>query len=466
MQQQNSFNLKATFDFYYKSPKLFSRKQWIIVGIWCLLNLLVFGMYLSAGSAFGMATLNLIYGCALIVLYFTRILAFLISPLIYAVLYILSLVKLMDKPDNAMVYEWGDALWFATLAATVIRSYFIEAYTIPTPSMEKSLLVGDFLFVSKFHYGTRLPVTPLSFPFSHNILPLTDSTPSYLSFMQMPYKRFPAVTTVKNNDVVVFNYPAEEGRPFDKKENYIKRCLAIAGDSIKVVQGDVYVNGVLADKPDQMQYGYTIKFNSSYFIDERGSVNEEKFVKYLYQYDMSINDIIDQVHGDGLLLVMPATTYIAEKLRKDPKILLVDSFRYTPQSRDPRIFPYYEKLNWNVDNFGAVYVPKAGDAITLDSLHYYLYNRVIRVYENNPDFKMENGKFYLEGKEITRYQFKYNYYFMMGDNRHNSLDSRFWGFVPETNIVGKALFVWMSWDKNASNIFKKIRWNRLFMGIH
>ncbi|MCG9879550.1 MAG: S26 family signal peptidase, partial [Bacteroidia bacterium] len=175
MSQQSSFNLKETFLSYYKSPKEFTKKQWIITSVWCLLNVAILGFYLSAGASIGMALLNVFYGCALIFLYFTRLLAFIISPVIYLVLYVLYLVRVQAKPDHHMVYEWSDALWFATLAATVIRSYFIEAYTIPTSSMEKSLLVGDFLFVSKFHYGTRLPVTPLAFPFAHNVMPLTDS---------------------------------------------------------------------------------------------------------------------------------------------------------------------------------------------------------------------------------------------------------------------------------------------------
>jgi signal peptidase I len=310
MSQKSSFDLKATFQFYYKSPKEFTKKQWMIVAVWCTLNLLIFGLYLSAGSSFGMALLNVFYGCALIFFYFTRLLAFAIAPVIFLLLTILYLfgvtisnllhaklnwnketfqfiivlvafsiiaafldVKVATffmfigiagvfsylttnnkKPDNHMIYEWSDALWFATLAATVIRSYFIEAYTIPTSSMEKSLLVGDFLFVSKFHYGTRLPVTPLAFPFAHNVMPLTDSTPSYLSFMKMPYKRLPSLQEIKNNDVVVFNYPYEDGRPFDKKENYIKRCLAIAGDSIKVIDGQVFINNVAAENPPKMQF--------------------------------------------------------------------------------------------------------------------------------------------------------------------------------------------------------------------
>jgi signal peptidase I len=445
MQQKSSIDLKATFQYYYKDPRNFSKKQWMIVGVWCLLNFVIFALYLSAGASIGMASMNLIYGCALIFLYFSRILAFAISPIIYIVLFVLSLVRIVDKPDNQMVYEWGDALWFATLAATVIRSYFIEAYTIPTSSMEKSLLVGDFLFVSKFHFGTRLPVTPLAFPFSHNVLPLTDSTPSYLEFMHMPYKRLPAITPVKNNDVVVFNYPYEDGRPFDKKENYIKRCLGIAGDSLKVVNGQVFINNVAAENPENMQFKYFVKLN------DNGFWSEKSFFKFQRKFDISEGENLPHANKQSVEQV--------------EGVLKVDSLFSRPDEFQEYLFPHNPKMPWSVDFYGPIYVPKAGDVVTLDSVQYSLYERAIRVYENNPDFNMENGKFYLGGSEIKTYQFKYNYYFMMGDNRHNSADSRFWGFVPETNIVGKALFVWMSWDKNGANILEKIRWKRLFSFI-
>jgi signal peptidase I len=520
--QTNPFNLKETFSFYYRSPKSFSKKQWIIISIWCILNFIIGGLYFSAGATFGLATLNAFYGCALIFLYFTRILAFAVSPIIFVVLYVLYAVKHtadqlvkfgkskekfdylaliiaialgfvlaysfptfisfailvviyllgFEKPENKLVYEWSDALWFATLAATVIRSYFIEAYTIPTPSMEKSLLVGDFLFVSKYHYGNRLPVTPLSFPFAHNMMPIGDSIPSYLTWMQMPYKRMPAISQIKNNDVVVFNFPSfihpfEETRPFDKRDNYIKRCVGIPGDSLKVVEGDLFVNGQLNYKPEMMQYGYSIKFDPAYLTDSRGMLDQTKLQEMLYAYDINMNDIIDQAHSNDLILIYPTTPDKIAKIRADNRILSIDSFRYSKEGRDPRMFPIANlpKLNWNVDNYGSIYIPKAGDVVTLDSLNFELYNRVITLYENHPDFRRENGKFYLDGKEITTYTFLYNYYFMMGDNRHNSLDSRFWGFVPETNIVGKALFVWMSWDQFAPNLLKKVRWNRIFMGI-
>jgi signal peptidase I len=520
--QTNPINLKETFSYYYKSPKAFSKKQWVIIAIWCLLNVVMGGLYLSAGASFGLATLNVLYGCALIFLYFTRLLAFLVSPLIFVVLYLLYSVKYtadrllkfgkakdktdfiaivftiglgfalaynfptwisfsiltviymlgFEKPENKLVYEWSDALWFATLAATVIRSFFIEAYTIPTPSMEKSLLVGDFLFVSKFHYGNRLPVTPLAFPFAHNMMPVGDSIPSYLTWMQMPYKRLPAFSQIKNNDVVVFNFPSyihpfEETRPFDKRDNYIKRCVGIPGDSIRIEEGELYVNGKLNDKPERMQYGYSIKFDPAYLTTETGMLDQEKLQALLYQYDINMNDIIEQAHSNDLILIYPTTPDKIAKIRADSKILAIDSFRYSKGGRMPRMFPTANlpQLNWNLDNYGSLYIPKAGDVVTLDSLSYELYERVITVYENHPDFRRENGKFYLDGKEITTYTFKYNYYFMMGDNRHNSLDSRFWGFVPETNIVGKALFVWMSWDQYAPTILKKIRWDRIFMGI-
>ncbi|MBP7512821.1 MAG: signal peptidase I [Bacteroidia bacterium] len=355
-----------------------------------------------------------------------------------------------------MVYEWGDALWFATLAATVIRSYFIEAYTIPTSSMEKSLLVGDFLFVSKFHFGTRLPITPLAFPFSHNVLPLTDSVPSYLKWMNMPYKRLPALTPIKNNDVVVFNYPYEDGRPFDKKENYIKRCLGISGDSLKVVNGQVFINNIPAENPEKMQFKYFVKLN------DNGFWNEKSFLKFQRKYDISEGENLP--HGN-LDFAFPLTYENKKLVEKEDGVLKVDSLFSGNGEYQEYLFPHNPKVTWSVDFYGPIYIPRAGDQIKLDSMQYSLYERAIRVYENNPDFKMENGKFYIAGGEVKTYTFKYNYYFMMGDNRHNSADSRFWGFVPETNVVGKALFVWMSWDKNGSNILEKIRWNRLFSFI-
>ncbi|MCK6612480.1 MAG: signal peptidase I [Bacteroidia bacterium] len=445
---------KNTFDFYFRHPKDFSRKQWIITISWCFLNLVIAALYFSAGASIGLAIMNFVYGCALILLYFTGMLALAISPVIYGILFVLSLVRLVDKPDNAMTYDWSDAIWFATLAATVIRSYFIEAYTIPTPSMEKSLLVGDFLFVSKFHYGTRLPLTPLSFPFAHNTLPLTDSTKSYLDWMSMPFKRLPALTQIKNNDVVVFNYPAEKGRPVDKKDNYIKRCMAIPGDSIQVIEGQVFVNGNPAPNPEKMQFMYYVKLDPN-------SWDEDRFQKFRRKYDISEGQ---QFHG-SLDFGFPLTWKSKAGVENESGVIGVDSLFAGYDEYREDVFPQDTVAKWNIDYFGPLYCPKAGDVITLNAKNYALYQEAIRVYEGH-EFSRQDGKYLLDGKEITSYTFKYNYYFMMGDNRHNSLDSRYWGFVPETHIVGKALFIWMSWDKEGESIFSKIRWKRIFNLIH
>lgn len=346
--------------------------------------------------------------------------------------------------------EWVEALAFAVVAATLIRTFLIEAYTIPTPSMEKSLLVGDFLFVSKVNYGARAPLTPISFPFAHNTMPVIG-TKSYTEAFSMPYFRLPGFQTIKNNDVVVFNYPAEDGRPIDKKENYIKRCLAVAGDVIQVINQQVFINGKPAENPPKMQFKYYVKTDGSGF--------SEKTIRGL---DITEGSALSQ-YGDFELIL---TNEARKKIKTLSNVQLIDSVVQPTGTYVDYIFPHYKPLPWNVDNYGPLYVPKAGATITLDSSNFYLYDRVIRVYENNPTFEMNEKGFFIQGKRISSYTFKQDYYFLMGDNRHNSADSRFWGFVPHDHIVGKALFIWMSWDSNASGFFKKIRWNRLFRGIN
>jgi signal peptidase I len=345
--------------------------------------------------------------------------------------------------------EWIDAIAFAVVAATLIRTFFIEAYTIPTSSMEKSLLVGDFLFVSKVNYGARAPITPISFPFAHNTMPGIGGK-SYIEWPSMPYFRLPGFQKIKNNDVVVFNYPAEDGRPLDKKENYIKRCLGIAGDSLSVVDQQVFINGVAAENPPKMQFRYYVQTDGTF---------DQRIAKR--------NDITEggpsSAQGDFELLLTKAAK---DDLLNQSWVKKVENTLQAKGAAASYIFPFRESLGWNVDNFGPVYIPKAGDVVKLDTVTYYIYERAIKIYENNPTLDIQNNKVYLDGKEITSYTFKQNYYFMMGDNRHNSADSRFWGFVPEDHIVGKALFTWMSLDPNETNLFKKIRWNRLFRGIN
>ncbi len=345
--------------------------------------------------------------------------------------------------------EWIDAIAFAVVAATLIRTFFIEAYTIPTSSMEKSLLVGDFLFVSKVNYGARAPITPVSFPFAHNTMPVVGGN-SYIEWPNMPYMRLPGFQKIKNNDVVVFNYPAEDGRPLDKKENYIKRCLGIAGDSLAVINQQVFVNGVAAENPPKMQF--------KYFVQTDGTFDE----KVAKRNDITEGGRVSDQGDFELLLTKDAK----DDLLQQSWVKKVENTLQAKGAGASYIFPFKEEWGWNVDNFGPIYIPKAGDNMKLDTVTYFIYERAIKVYENNPTLEMKDNKVYLEGKEITSYTFKQNYYFMMGDNRHNSADSRFWGFVPEDHIVGKALFTWMSLDPNETNIFKKIRWNRIFRGIN
>ena len=389
--------------------------------------------------------------------------------------------KLMKKNKTR---EWTDAVVFAAVAATIIRWFFIEAYTIPTPSMEKSLLVGDFLFVSKINYGPRVPMTPVAFPFSHHTLPKTKLK-SYVEWLKMDYTRLPGFQKIKNNDVVVFNYPdgdtvafnkqnqsyyylvRENGwkavnknkreygkviaRPVDKRENYIKRCVGIAGDTLQVKNREVYINSKLNKLDDRGMYLYEI------FLNNTGTFTKS-MVKKL---ELASTDVYK---GYGTYQLMFLTK---DKAKIIKNYSFVDSIRIFDRGEDPKsTYPYWPKLHWTVDNYGPIYIPKAGDKITLDQKNYKIYERVIRVYENNPTLEWKEGKAYINGELADTYTFKMNYYWMMGDNRHNSADSRSWGFVPEDHIVGKALFIWLSMDKDKKGFFRSIRWNRFFMGIN
>jgi signal peptidase I len=356
--------------------------------------------------------------------------------------------KAMRKKSKSR--EWIDAIVFAAIAATIIRWFFIEAYTIPTPSMEKSLLVGDFLFVSKVNYGPRVPMTPIAFPFAHHTMPLVGGK-SYIEWWKIPYKRFPALEKIENNDVVVFNYPMEDWRPVDKKENYIKRCIAIPGDSLKIIDRAVYLNSKLVELPEKGQYRYYVKTNGTGF--------NKRLLRELH-----ITEVKTLVGNQGEY-VMWLTNENAQKIKELTHVEYMEPIIEKEGEMDPSVFPEYPGFKWNVDNFGPIYVPKKGDKIELNLRNYKIYERAIRVYENNPTLDMKDGVVTLNNKPITHYTFKLNYYWMMGDNRHNSADSRIWGFVPEDHIVGKALFIWMSWDKNEKGL-KKIRFKRLFRGIH
>lgn len=366
--------------------------------------------------------------------------------------------KEKPKKNKGFIREWVDAIVFAVIAATIIRLFLIEAYTIPTSSMEKSLLIGDFLFVSKVSYGPRTPITPLAFPFAHHTIPVINSK-AYLEWIKLPYYRLPGFGSVENNDVVVFNYPMEAdapyNRPVDKRENYIKRCVGIPGDVLEVREGVLYVNGEMADKPEGMQHMYNVKTNGA-------AINR----KILREWDITEGgpvsnrgDFVYRLTDEALagLESLPAVQSTSPVLAK-PGTFSEDVF---PNSDESLVSNKEKKFSWNHDNYGPLTIPKKGVEVELSADNLPFYERLIKVYEGN-DLKIEEDRIYINGVETNMYTFQMDYYFMMGDNRHNSLDSRFWGFVPEDHIVGKAVFIWLSIDNNATKFFERIRWNRIF----
>ncbi len=384
------------------------------------------------------------------------------------------------KIKKTWIREWVDAIIFAVVAATIIRIFFIEAYTIPTSSMEKSLLVGDYLFVSKLSYGPRVPITPLSFPFVHHTMPLTKETKSYLEWIKLPYYRFPGFSDVKHNDAVVFNYPdgdtvslkfqsnisyyslvREYGRdrvlndqrnfgtitrrPVDKRENYIKRCIGLPGDTLSIIEQQVYINGNPAENPKNLQYRYVVRTDGSRInprLLERLNITEGGTTSKPGEFVFFITD------------------KIADELKKIPNIKSVNKYMEPKGKWNKDIFPNDPLYKWNLDNFGPLYIPKAGDVIDINVDNISKYKRIIEAYEGNT-LEIRDGKIFINGKETEQYTIMFNYYWMMGDNRHNSADSRYWGFVPDNHIVGKALFIWMSLDPNKGLFDGKIRWDKM-----
>lgn len=423
--------------------------------------------------------------------------------------------------------EWGDALIFAVVAATIIRTFFLEAFKIPTPSMEKNLLVGDMLFVSKISYGARLPMTPMTFPFTHNMMPIGNMK-SYLEIYEMPYFRLPGFGSVQRNDVVVFNFPAgdtvlierpnetyytilndmcfttymkstatpsleefnkqkssllsynrkkliEDGsiivRPLDKKDNYIKRCVGIPGDELKIINHVLYVNGQPSGDTDDMQFRYDFLLGGNNPPDpkvmkERLDINRDEVV-----YDP--NNKILNVPLSKAKLSEFSKLFKYEKMMASNKELGyyhdMDNLRGGYRDGDGNIhesyswmhvFPNDIQYDWTEDNFGPLTIPAEGTTIKLNKKSLPIYRRIIEVYEHNT-LEVKGNDILINGEKTKEYTFKQNYYWLMGDNRHNSLDSRFWGFVPADHVVGKAVLIWFSSDPETG-----IRWNRIFKGIH
>jgi len=365
-----------------------------------------------------------------------------------------------QKKNKSAVREWFDSVLFAVIAATLIRWLFFEAFTIPTPSMENSLLVGDFLFVSKLHYGTRTPKTPLQVPLTHQTIWGTN-IPSYTDAIQLPQYRLPGFSEVKRGDVVVFNYPPELQHPVDLKTNYIKRCVGLPGDKLEVRDLQVFTNGTAMENPPRME--------NEYFVATTTAVNEEKVFKEngiseYHSYTESFNDTLPANDQQGYLVF--TTVEIAAKLKAFDFVKNITLVKSLKEISEPMLYPNSTLFKWNRDNYGPVTVPKEGMTVSLTPENVAMYGTVIKSYEGNDDVIVDEKSVTIGGKAITSYTFKQDYYFMMGDNRHNSADSRYWGFVPMDHIVGKAVFVWMSIDPDPTSFFNKIRWNRLFRVIN
>ncbi|MET0393242.1 MAG: S26 family signal peptidase [Chitinophagaceae bacterium] len=403
--------------------------------------------------------------------------------------------EVVKKQKKAGWREWVDAAIFAVVAATLIRTFIFEAYTIPSGSMEKTLLVRDFLFVSKLSYGPRIPNTPLSVPFVHNYLPVTNSK-SYSTLIELPYIRWFAAAP-QRGDVVVFNFPAGDTvihhpefesadpyyavkrrasvmnstdpgilqakqhalevladpvnypvvvHPVDKTDNYIKRCVAVAGDTLQIVNGTVMINGQPQPVPPYSDRNYLVEAQPNRYLDK--------------DFLESIGIMINESEKSSDVSQLGNTTYIINLTQKEKAILEKSEFvkkvepYYETTLNTLNYFPYDTLHKWSVDAYGPLWIPKKGGVLPLTAENYSIYERAIRVYEKN-DFYQKDGRFYLNGQPVTSYTFKMNYYWMMGDNRHGSQDSRFWGFVPEDRVVGKAWMIWFSWDGGP-------RWKRLF----
>lgn len=445
------------------------------------------------------------------------------------------LLSSLPKIKKTKTQEWVDAILFAVVAAYIIRTFLIEFYVIPTSSMEGTLMVGDYLAVSKVSYGPKLPQTPIAFPFAHHTLPMTQYTPSYLEWLKFPYYRFSGIETVENNDVVVFNYPDGDtvalemqnqsyyqlvrdydqmlkeqngagyqpndgwnyvnqkykikARPVDKRENYIKRCVAIPGDKLQVKNGQLYINDKPAYNPERMQFQYIVYTNGTEIGKkerQKININEEDIMKPMNlvqpndqgisQLDQlisllgtstDINTIkaySDSITKSPFHYLYMLSTEAAKKLKALTNTIKVKKLVVPDSIYDPRVFPQNANYRWNRDNYGPIVMPKAGLTVKIDTTTLPLYRRIIEVYEGNK-LRVEGTTIFINDKPASNYTFKMGYYWMMGDNRHNSADSRYWGFVPEDHIVGKAVFVWLSLDKFKGWFDGKIRWSRMFRGV-
>lgn len=407
------------------------------------------------------------------------------------------------KTKSKVVYSimsWVDAIIFALIAVYFINTYLFQNYKIPTSSLEKSLLVGDYLLVDKVTYGPRVPMTPLSFPLAQHTLPIFNCK-SYIETPSWEYRRLAGLDTIKSLDIVVFNFPAGDTvaskvqapdyytlcefygrdnvrnnpqqfgeivvRPVDRRENYVKRCVGLPGDSLQIKNGQIFINGLPQHNPENMQQNYLVmtdgrKISDAQFeklgvsVDDRNLINSWRngdVILRSLQYPVNENNTYNPVY------FLPLTVKALNSIKSLPNVIEV--------IKDPDLFSHqvYPKAytHWTRDNYGPIYIPRKGATVEVNLENYPLYERLIRTYEGN-ELEIKDSAIYINGKIATEYTFKMDYYWMMGDNRHNSEDSRYWGYVPEDHIVGKPMFVWLSLDKDKSGV-NAIRWSRFFKWI-
>ena len=460
--------------------KEITKRQWINFGIWATLYLL---FTLWMGNAW------LLLGIPILVdIYLTKFVAW-------------GAWKKSKNPALQTVLNWIDDILFALIAVYIINLFIFQNYQIPTSSLEKTLLVGDFLFVSKLSYGPRVPNTPISFPLVQNMMPIFDCK-SYIEWPRWGYKRVKGTGHVKRNDIVVFNFPAGDTvalkmpnpdyyqlikgrggresirlnkqtygdvvyRPVDKRDNYVKRCVGLPGDTLRIVNNQIYINGQLSKDMRNVQHKYYVETKGTHFTeeifrrlqvskDDRELVSDNTYLLQSLRFTPNANGRYNPVYR------MPLTTEAYEMIQK---MEMVNKVVIEPDYYSGDIYPIDYELGWRRDNYGPIWIPKKGATVTLNEKNLAIYQRCIRNYENNTLEIGRDGKVNINGVPATSYTFKYDYYWMMGDNRHSSADSRSWGFVPEDHIIGRPLFVWLSLDKDRGIFDGGIRWKRMFRSV-
>ena len=486
--------------------KIINRPSWYTFLLFLpVINLLIFPVvWVETLRSFGKnSTLDTFLGIGTLGLY------------IYYVNYTQDVTYIKERSLTATtkVGDTVSSLVFAVVVATFVHTYFIQPFTIPTPSLEKSLLVGDFLFVSKFHYGARTPMTPIAAPMVHDTLPLLKIK-SYTMWPQLPYFRFPALQKIKNNEIVVFNWPADTlynmykdtdiryDKPIDKKTNYVKRCVAIAGDSLQIKNGNIYINGKLSELPERAkpQFFYTLttknpveqSFLTNFGITETAmlfTMESKMYDNTVVQKFLTDNKVnLTEISRSGTFVTVSLSNNFTQELfdklnlksatnsinvnltlqkynqlKQDPNVLTLKQYYNAPSNE---VFPKNQNLNWSIDNYGPIYIPKAGVTVALTPKSLPFYKKIISEYEGPNKVNVIGNEVYINDKKALNYTFKQDYFWMMGDNRHNSLDARYFGYTPEDHIVGKPVFIWMSID-GINDGFKNwsIRWDRLFTTV-